>query len=53
MKEKEIRVKLSKEKFELVKKWADKFDSKLGSFGLHLIMEKINELEAKEKKGGD
>ncbi len=45
-KEKEVRLKVSEDKFKLIQEWSAYFDTRPGPFCLHLIMDKILELEA-------
>jgi predicted secreted Zn-dependent protease len=44
--EMEVRFKISSEKYKLIKKHADRHDESVSSFARHVVMEKVNTLEA-------
>ncbi|MDY0350591.1 MAG: hypothetical protein RBR09_04985 [Desulfobulbaceae bacterium] len=45
-KEREIRFKVSEEKYELIQKHAERHDETVSAFARHVVMEKVNTLEA-------
>ncbi|MCK9502365.1 MAG: hypothetical protein RBR09_13800 [Desulfobulbaceae bacterium] len=45
-KEREIRFKVSEEKYELIQKHAERHDETVSAFARHVVMEKVNALEA-------
>lgn len=44
--EREIRFKVSEDKFEMIKKHAERHDESVSAFARHIVMEKVNTLEA-------